>query len=247
MSGPAGPLGFDDDEAAHTTPSRPAAPQPAPRLPAGASRYGWFVGVLVVLILAYIALNTIRSNGPGSRGPRPGSVLPPFAAPLASSSLNGDVNVARAPGQGAAGDRPACDVRGPEVVNSCQLAARGPVVLAFMAARGSHCTRELDFLQQVRPRHPSLEIAAVAIRGDRADLRTLIRSRGWRFPVAYDRDGVLANLYGVAVCPQITYALPGGRVQGTSIGELGPAALDRRLTALERAARRQGWAPPASG
>jgi hypothetical protein len=244
MSGPPGPLGFDEDEAPPATP--PPQARPAPRLPAGASRYGWFVGVLVVLILAYITLNTVRSNGPGSRGLRPGAVLPPFAAPLAMSSLDGDVNVARARGQGAAGDRPACDVRGPDVVNSCRLAVRGPVVLAFMAARGSQCTRELDFLQQVRSRHPGVEIAAVAIRGDRAGLRTLIRSHRWRFPVAYDRDGVLANLYAVAVCPQITYALPGGRVHGTSIGELDPAALDRRLTELERAARQRGWRPPLS-
>ena len=246
MSGPTGPLGFDEDEAAPAPPRSPAPARLAPRLPPGAGRYGWFVGVLVVLILAYITLNTVRSSGPGSRGPRPGSPLPPFAAPLATSPLIGDVNVARGRDQGAAGDRPACDVRGPDVVNSCQLAARGPVVLAFMATSGSQCRRELDYLQQVRPRHPGLQIAAVAIRGDRAGLRALIRSRGWRFPVAYDRDGILANLYGVAVCPQITYALPGGRVQGTSIGELGPNALDRRLAGLEQAARRQGWAPPAA-
>jgi hypothetical protein len=247
VSAPGGPLGFDEDEAAPEARTRAAPASPAARLPPGASRYGWFVGILVVLLLAYVSLNTLRSRGPGSRGPRPGSPLPAFAAPLATSALSGDVNVARAPDQGAAGNRPACQVRGPDVVNSCQLAARGPVVLAFMAARGSPCTRELDYLQQVGPRHPGLEIAAVAIRGDRTALRALIRARGWRFPVAYDRDGVLANVYGVAVCPQITYALPGGRVQGTSIGELGPPALDRRLTALERAARRQGWVPPATG
>ena len=73
-----------------------------------------------------------------------------------------------------------------------------------------------------------------------------MRRHRWGFPVAYDRDGVLANLYGVAVCPQVTYALPGGRIEATTIGSLDRAGLDRRLAALERAARARGWRPPGS-
>jgi len=222
--------------------SEPSAPPP-PRLPAGASRYGWVVGVVVVLLLAYVSLNTLRSTGVGSRGLRIGSKAPPFAAPLAAGRLDGDVNVATRPGQGAAGDRPACTVRGAGILNSCQLAARGPFVLAFLATRGARCTREIDRLQRLRASHPDLQVAAIAIRGGRDELRALIRSHGWRLPVAWDRDGVLANLYGVAVCPQLTYALPGGVVQATSVGELGTGALDGRLTALERAARARGWRP----
>jgi AhpC/TSA family protein len=222
--------------------SEPSAPPP-PRPPAGASRYGWVVGVVVVALLAYVSLNTLRSHGVGSRGLTVGSKAPPFAAPLALGKLQGDVNVARRANQGAAGDRPACAVRGPGILNSCQLAARGPFVLAFLATRGARCTREVDRLQRLRARHPDLQVAAIAIRGGRDDLRALIRGHGWRFPVAWDRDGVLANLYGVAVCPQVTYALPGGVVQSTSVGELGTRALDGRLSALERAARARGWRP----
>jgi hypothetical protein len=221
--------------------SGPSAP--APRLPAGASRYGWFVGVVVVIVLAYISLNTLGSHGVGSRGLKVGAKAPPFAAPLALGRVDGDVNVARAPGQGAAGDRPACGVRGPGILNLCQLAEHGPFVLAFLATRGTRCTRELDRLQGLRGSHPDVQMAAIAIRGGREALRTLIRSHRWAFPVGWDRDGALANLYGVAVCPQLTYALPGGVVQGTSVGELGRAALDRRLRALERAARARGWRP----
>ena len=47
---------------------------------------------------------------------------------------------------------------------------------------------------------------------------------------------MLANLYGVAVCPQITYVLPGGRVQGTTVGALDLASLTARLRALQRPA-----------
>ena len=37
----------------------------APRPPAGTSRYTWIVGVLVVLGLAYITLNTLGTEKPG--------------------------------------------------------------------------------------------------------------------------------------------------------------------------------------
>jgi hypothetical protein len=248
---PPSPLGFGPDEQRERWAHRrdpdldeeDHAPARPPRMPAGASRYGWFVGVVAVLALTYITLNTLRSHGVGSKGLPVGAQMPPFAAPLADSRLDGDVNVARRADQGAAGKVPACSVRRPDVLNSCLLERRGPVVLAFTATSGSQCVHELDALEQVRPRHPGVQIAAVAIRGSRSALRGQIRRHGWRFPVAYDHDGILANLYGAAVCPQITFALPGGRVTGTSIGVLEAPALDRRISALEAAARRRGWRP----
>jgi hypothetical protein len=217
---------------------------PGPRLPAGASRYGWFVALVGVLLVGYVSLNTLRSSERvGSQGLKVGSKLPPFAAPLALGPLDAPVNIARKPNQGPAGKRPACTVRGPGILNSCELGERGPFVLAFLATRGTECTRELDRLQGVLPRHPGLQLAAVSIRGDRDDLRALVRRHRWRFPVAWDLDGRLANLYGVAVCPHLTYALPGGTVQATTIGELDRLELDARLAALDRAARARGWRP----
>ena len=211
---------------------------PGPRLPAGASRYGWFVALVGVLLVGYVSLNTLRSSERvGSQGLKVGSKVPPFAAPLALGPLDAPVNIARKPNQGPAGKRPACTVRGPGILNSCELGERGPFVLAFLATRGTQCTRELDLLQRVLTRHPGLQVAAVSIRGGRGELRALVRRHRWRFPVAWDLDGRLANLFGVAVCPQLTYALAGGVVQATSVGELDDAALDRRLTALERESR----------
>jgi AhpC/TSA family protein len=206
-------------------------------------RYGWFLALVALVLIAYVSLNTLRSEHVGSTGLKVGSRLPPFAAPLALGGVDGDVNVARKAGQGSAGDKPACAVRGAGILNSCQLGERGPFVLAFLATRGTQCTRELDRLEQASARHPHLQVAAVSIRGDRDELRDLVRSHGWRFPVAWDHDGILANLFGVAVCPQLTYALPGGRVQATTVGELDGRELDARLGALERAARAKGWQP----
>jgi AhpC/TSA family len=206
-------------------------------------RLGWLAVVAAVVLLGWVTFNTVRSKGVGSEGLAVGRRMPPFAAPLALSGLDGDVNVARRADQGAAGRRPACSVRGPDVLNICALYERRPVVLAFLATRGARCTRELDRLQRLRARHRGVAFAAVSIRGDRDELRATIRRHRWTFPVGYDRDGALANLYGVAVCPTITYALPGGVVHGTTLGELDLAGLGARVAALERAARARGWRP----
>ena len=212
-------------------------PPSVPRAP-GASRYGWFVGVVIVLVLAYITLNTARhTNSQSSTGPKPGARLPPFATPLALSRLDGDANIATEKTKRSnAGKVPACRVRRRDVLNSCALSERGPVVLAFLATRGGRCIAELDVLERLRRAYPQVQFAAVAIRGDRDDLRRTIRGHGWRFPVGYDRDGVLANLYGVAVCPQITLAGRNGRVRKTLIGSSSTDAahMRRELDALAR-------------
>lgn len=221
---------------------------PVPRT-AGASRYGWFLGVVLVLALSYITINTFRTDGPeqSSRGVASGGTLPEFAAPLATGRLpdDADVNVATAGNTGAETGRvPACQVRSPDALNLCDLRDAGPVVLAFFATRGAECSRELDALDDVRKRHPGVQFAAVAVRGDRGDIRKLVQTRGWGFPVAYDNDGILANAYGVAVCPQITYAVPGGKVIDTSLGELGARGIDARVRRLKRRSKAEGWNPP---
>ena len=102
-------------------------------------------------------------------------------------------------------------------------------------------------LEQVRRAFPGVQVAAVAVRGDRSDLRRMIAAHGWGFPVGYDRDGAVANLYGVAVCPQITYAYPGGEVRGTAIGEQTAAELRESLQRLVAGAKERGWQAPSRG
>lgn len=246
-----GPPGASDGEAvrdpggAASRPGEPdpggAAPPPSPdRRPVRRRRYGWLAGVVALVALGWILVNTLRTEGVSSSGLKPGTQLPPFAAPLARSDLDGDANVARRADSGAAGRRPACAVRGPDILNVCQLWERGPVALAFLATRGGDCTRTLDRLEQVRGEFPGVQVAAVSVRGDRAGLRRLIVQHGWRFPVGYDRDGAVANLYGVAVCPQVTYAYPGGEVRATAIGEQSVAELRDSLRRLVAGARDRG-------
>jgi len=249
-----GPLDFDvDDERQTRASATPAAPPPRPpardraraALLPGQSRYVVLVAALLLLVVAYVGIRG-HSSGVTARGLKAGSVLPPFAAPLAVGPLNGDVDVAVRPGQGQAGRIPACRLRSPQILNICQLYERGPVVLVFAVTSGARCVRQLDAVELVRRRHPGVQFAAVALRGNRDAVRGVVRAHGWGFPVGYDHDGALAPLYGVVVCPLTTFALPGGRVRFTTIGELTPAQLERRVRSLEAAARRRGWSPPSS-
>ena len=187
-------------------------------------------------LLVIVALNTLSTPGGSSSGPAVGAPMPPFAAPLAASTVKGDVNVATRTGQGAAGDRPACDVRGPGILTSCDLVRGRPAALAFFVPGRARCVDELDTLARAARAVPGVRIAAIALRGDRGKLVGVVRDHGWRFPVAYDRDAILGNLYGVAVCPQITFVLPGGHVQGTTVGALDAARLTARLRELQAAA-----------
>ncbi|MFM8762036.1 MAG: hypothetical protein ACKOFC_02030 [Solirubrobacterales bacterium] len=157
--------------------------------------------------------------------------MPPFAAPIAASSLEGDVNVARTGGEGAAGRRPACEVRGSSVLNSCDLVADGPAAIAFITSGDRQCADELTRLER-QARGSGVQVAGVIVRGKRDEARRLVTARRWRAPVAWDRDGVLANLYGVAVCPQVVYLQRGGTVQGVAVGTSTPAATRQALSRL---------------
>jgi thiol-disulfide isomerase/thioredoxin len=178
---------------------------------------------VAVVVIAYISYNSLQTEGPGSRGVEPGRTLPAFAIPLALSDLEGDANVSEH----------ACEVRGEDVLNVCELAERGPVVLAFFAEPSERCDEEIDVLDRLRTRYPGVQFAAVAIRGDRDALRRRVRERGWSLPVGHDRDGAVANMYAVAVCPTITFAARGGEVARTTFGSQDPQELGGLIEGLQ--------------
>jgi hypothetical protein len=241
---PRGPLDFDDDDDAAPSrrsplvgapPAERAGAPPAARPPRrpGAGGYLWVVGAGAVVLVLVLLVSTLRhGTDRGARGVPTGQVMPAFAAPLALSALDGDANIAQGAGEGQAGHRPACEVRGPDVLNGCALREAGPVVLAFFVTRDGRCVGQLDAMQQVADQVPGVRFAAIAIRGDRDDLRRMVRRHGWTFPVGYDRDGALSNAYHVQVCPQLTFARRGGKVVATTFGRLEPDALAARARAL---------------
>lgn len=215
--------------------SDPRGSAPAGRPPGG--RSGWLVGVLAVVVLAYIAVNTLRTEGPGGRGLAAGTPLPDFAAPLARSSLEGDVNVAQRANSGRAGKVPACSVHGPGVLNSCELTDGRPAVLGFFFTRGAHCEGAFDAMDRLAGTQRRVRFAGVIVREDREAAARIAAEHGWDFPVAYDRDGALANVIGVAVCPELVLLRPGGRVWRTAIGQGVADDLPALVSGLRRAVR----------
>jgi hypothetical protein len=200
-------------------------------------RYGRWVGVLALVILALITLNTVLTKPNGAAGLAPGATLPPFALPLVTGNLQGDADIATHADDGEAGKHPACTLRGPRILNVCQLYERGPLVLALFVDLGA-CARILSDMQTLVPSFPGVRFAAVSIKGNRAALRALVHSRRLSFPVGIDNDGALATLYKVASCPQVTFAYPGGVVQGKPLLFRPPlAALRARVSELAAAAR----------
>ena len=208
-------------------------------------RYGRYVGVLGLVILVLLAINAALTKPNGARGIETGHTIPSFAAPLASGSLNGDVNVATHPNEGSAGKTPACEVRGAGVLNVCELYAGRPLVLALFVDGGS-CATVLYDMQALAAAFPGVSFAAVAIKGERTPLRELIRKQGLtRVQVGFDSDGVLTGLYKMASCPQVSFVLPGGVVQSPALlSTPSRAVLRARVAELVAASVARGYKPP---
>ncbi|HST56460.1 MAG TPA: hypothetical protein VLJ42_11295 [Solirubrobacteraceae bacterium] len=209
-----------------------------------ASRYGRYVGLVGLIVVVLITINTLLTPSNGATGIPPGERLAPFAVPLATSTLNGDADVATRPGDESSGRRPACTLRSAQILNICELYERGPVVLALFVDSGD-CPAVLDDLQKLAPSFPGVGIAGVALKGNRAKLRELVSAHELTLPIGFDRDGALAARYKISSCPQLTFAYPGGVVQSKALLTRPPlATLRARIAALVAASRTRGWKPP---
>lgn len=230
----------DPDLAAEQESGAPSRKPPVSARPPGASKYGWFVGVVAVLLLAYISLNTLNTPSLG-RGVPAGQPLPPFAVPLATSDLDGDANLAARANQGAR--TPACGVRDPRAINSCTLAGKLPVVVAFFSLKNEPSVRQLDVLQRVARREQQTRFVAIALRGDRQKVRELVRAHGWSFPVGYDRHADIGARYGVPDLPAITFAYPGPVIARSTFKALDEGQLDAEVRAIRQRPPRGRPAP----
>ena len=250
-----GPLDFEPDEDARA-PTRRAGAQPAEPEPAAAarapparrSRYGWFVGRRRrSRWLAYIALNTLRTDGPGSRGvPTRARAAAVRRAARAARTSTGDANVARGPTRaarasagvrGARGRRSSTSASSPSAARSCWPSWP-------RAAAG--CRRQLDRARaRARAASPASSSPRWRSAATAATCARSIRDHGWRFPVGYDRDGEVANLYGVAVCPHDHLRLSGrDRHARPYAGTRSTRRAGGRVGELVTGSERRGWRPP---
>lgn len=199
----------------------PEQPPKKPEVTRPSARYSWLIGIAFFLVVVIASINAIPNKGEGLRGVAAGHRLPQFAAPLVLGNVTGDVNV-RQPHSGgdAAGKVPACELHGKGIINVCQLEKR-PLVLTFIFDRGADCNPQVDRVERARRRLPGVNFATVYFsHKDRDELQQIVRRRGWRQPVALDRDGGLTNLYNIGICPSTVFAYKGGRVWRTKLGQL---------------------------
>ena len=211
-------------------------PEPArrPEVPRAQNKYAWLVGILMLMVLGVLLFaQTLPNRGEGLEGPKKGSKLKVFAAPSALGNLEGDANVCqREPCPEHAGGRPACSLTSEEVVNLCELREK-PLVLTVIFDRGADCYPQVDRTERIRHDFRDVNFATLFFtRKEREEVRNLVEARGWRQPVAVDRDGAVANLYGVGGCPTTIFARAGGTVVDTSLGNLTEDEMRRRAAAL---------------
>lgn len=207
-------------------------------------RYSIVVGLIFLAVIVVAGVNTIEGGGGGEtlgldRLP-PRWPLPEFAVPEGAGQLEGDANVAQddcetsaIPCPGDAERTPACRIDGAEAIRVCDLFDR-PLVISFWFSKGGdRCVQQQDLVERVYRRYRGrVGFLSLDIRDDRDTLRDLIGQRGWTMPVGYDRDGAVAGLYGVGVCPTFAYVYPGGTLQGAGIGELTVSQLSDRVDRL---------------
>lgn len=210
-------------------------------------RYSIVVGLLFVAIVAVALLGGVPGGG-GTLGldEQPARwALPEFAVPDAVGELEGDANVAQDDCAAAAlpcppesRRTPACQVRTPGSIRVCDLFDRPAVISFWFSKGGGDCVDQQDVVSEAYARYGGrVSFLSVDIRDDRDTVRELVRTRGWRMPVGYDRDGAVASLYRVGGCPTFAFAYPGGTLESAGIGNFSRNQLGARIERLLRASR----------
>jgi peroxiredoxin len=207
-----------------------------PGADAGAARraarpYSIAVGVLFLGVLIFAGLNSLDREPIGLD---PGDRLPRFAAPSATGTVDRDANVSQ---------KEACNVAGGDAIRICDYFDRPLVLVAWFTKGCDSCRRQLDAVEAARSRFPDVAFVGLDVRDSLENAGKEVRTHGWRFPMALDRDGAVSGLYGVGGGPTIFFAYPRGVLMSKTLGELDEAALTRKLEALVKASRKRRRAP----
>jgi hypothetical protein len=212
-------------------------------------RYSIVVGLL---FLAVILVATIQTLGDGGGGGTLGLdrqpahwALPEFAVPDAAGGLEGDANIAQDDCESAAVPcpedarrPPACRIDAAEAIRVCDLFDR-PLVISFWFTKGgSECADQQGVVDSLYERYRGrVNFLSLNVRDDRDTVRELASRRAWEMPIGYDRDGAVAGLYRVGICPTFAYVYPGGTLESAGIGVLSAAQLTARVERLLDATR----------
>lgn len=192
--------------------------------------YSIAVGILFLGFIVFAGINSLSSDSPGPVGLAAGQELPPFAAPSATGSLEGDSNVDK---------KKACTIQVRDAIRICDYFDRPLVLVAWFSKCGGHCEPLLDAVERIRGRFPGVGFVGLDIRNSLDEARDSVEEHGWRFPMAVDRDGAVGLLYSVGVGPTTFFAYPGGVLAGKALGELTEEELIDRVRRLERSSRKR--------
>lgn len=170
------------------------------------------IGLIGLTLVVVVSVAFLSSHTPGTAGIPAGQSLRFFAAPLASSTLNGDANL-----------KPPCTLtkHDPRALNICLISKQTPLVLAFFVTGSGGCEAVVTAMQALSGQFPAsrVQFAAVAVRSSHHDAASAVRAHHWTIPVAYDADGAVGAAYGVEVCPIVELADRGGHIRRRLIGE----------------------------
>jgi len=212
-----------------------------------ANRYSLIVGLIFLILIGLATLRTLSGGSEDTLGLEVQPArwpLPEFAVPVATSNLEGDANIyqddcgsSTLPCSEDPPRVPACRITTPGAIRVCDLFDR-PLVISFWFGTESGCERQQDVVSTVAARYRGqVNFLSLDVRDSRGSVRELVRERGWRMPVGFDRDGAVAALYRVGGCPTFAYAYPGGTLESASIGELGVGGLSHHVEELLIATR----------
>ena len=201
---------LDPDAAAGESDPRTAPGPPAPEI--DTRRYQRMIGAIGLALVVAVGVYLFVTHGTSTTGVTAGHRLRWFAAPLATTDL-----------QGAANLHPPCTVadHDPRALNLCLEARGGPVVLSLFVLGAGDCERQVDALQTLSRRFAGTHVrfAAVALNASHAATAKAVRAHHWTIPVAYDEDGRVGEQYGVVACPMVELARRGGIVAARLIGD----------------------------
>jgi hypothetical protein len=208
-------------------------------------RYSILAGLLLAAVVVVALLSNVGGGGDGTLGldeRPPRWSLPEFAVPVAAGELEGDANIAQddcATSQVScpadARRTPACRVQADDAIRVCDLFDRPSVLSFWFTKGGGDCVTQQDVVDRAYARYRGrVRFLSLNVRDDRDEVRELIRQRGWTMPVGYDRDGAVASLYRVGLCPTFAYVYPGGTLYDAGIGTLTAGELGNRIEALLR-------------
>jgi hypothetical protein len=209
-------------------------------------RYSIFVGLIFLALIVIAGIHTLNGHGGedtlGLDKQPPRWPLPEFAVPAASGQLEGDANIY----QDDCGSSslpctdkrvPACKIAPAGAIRVCDLFDR-PLVISFWFGKENRCERQQGVVSEVAARYGGrVNFLSLDVLDSRESVGELVREQDWAMPVGFDRDGAVAALYRIGLCPTFAYAYPGGTLQSASIGELTVGGLSHHVEELLNATR----------